>query len=48
MLEIGDPSSQTPRGTITTANTELTEQMEAVQDQNVDLQIKVAELNNQL
>ena len=30
------------------ANTDLTEQMEAVQDQNVDLQNTVAELDNQL
>ena len=35
-------------GQLQAANTELTEQMEAVQDQNVDLQITVAELNNQL
>src|SRR5438105_9483130 len=35
-------------GQLQAANKELTEQMEAVQDQNVDLQITVAELNNQL
>jgi len=35
-------------GQLQAANTELTEQMEAVQDQNMDLQNTVAELDNQL
>src|SRR6266540_7210741 len=35
-------------GQLKAANTELTEQMEAVQDQNTDLQNTVAELDNQL
>ena len=35
-------------GQLQTANTALTEQVEAAQDQNADLQITVAELNNQL
>src|SRR6266498_5088951 len=35
-------------GQLQAANTELTEQMEAIQDQNMDLQNTVAELDNQL
>src|SRR5438034_9818758 len=35
-------------GQLQAANTALTEQMEVVQDQNVDLQNTVAELDNQL
>ena len=35
-------------GQLQAANTELTEQMEAVQDQNMNLQNTVAELDNQL
>ena len=35
-------------GQLQVANTALTEQVEAAQDQNADLQITVAELNNQL
>src|SRR6266498_6111327 len=35
-------------GQLQAANTALTEQMEAVQDQNMDLQNTVAELDNQL
>src|SRR6266540_5270724 len=35
-------------GQLQAANTELTEQMEVVQDQNVDLQNTVVELDNQL
>ena len=35
-------------GQLQAANTDLTEQMEAVQDQNADLQNTVAELDNQL
>ena len=35
-------------GQLQVANTALTEQVEAAQDQNADLHITVAELNNQL
>src|SRR6266540_6811547 len=35
-------------GQLRAANTTLVEQVEAAQDQNADLQIRVAELNNQL
>ena len=35
-------------GQLQVANTALTEQVEATQDQNADLQITVAELTNQL